>query len=232
MGVSAIVQDGKIVESAAQSSLSSEKKTSNSTADKEDFLQLLVAQMKYQDPMEPTSNTEWVSQYATFSELEEMQNMSNSLSLSRASTLVGQTVIMESTDSNGRTITTQGNVDYVTYENNKPYLSINGSLYAMDDLAQVVDKAYLEAYKVATSFITGLEKLPSLADLKLDHKEALEEIQGIYENMSSYQKNFLSQDQITTYLDYVKKMSELEALNKNEETADKDGETSETEENA
>ena len=38
--------------------------------DKEAFLQLLVTQMKYQDPLEPTDNTEYVSQLATFSELE------------------------------------------------------------------------------------------------------------------------------------------------------------------
>ena len=69
------VKDGQILESI--SSLQKEAKTSNSSLDKDAFLQLLVAQMKYQDPLEPTSNTEYISQLATFSELEEMQNLTS-----------------------------------------------------------------------------------------------------------------------------------------------------------
>ena len=40
------------------------------------YIELLVAQMQYQDPLEPTDNTEYISQLATFSSLEEMQNIS------------------------------------------------------------------------------------------------------------------------------------------------------------
>ena len=142
MGVVGQVEDGKLVQSNSAASIankSSEVKTGNSSLDKDAFLQLLVAQMKYQDPLEPTSNTEYISQYATFSELEQMQNMSASLELSRASALVGETVLMKITDSTGRTTSVQGNVDYVVYENNKAYLSINGELYSMDDLDTVAD---------------------------------------------------------------------------------------------
>ena len=104
MGVVGQVEDGKLVQSNSAASIankSSEVKTGNSSLDKDAFLQLLVAQMKYQDPLEPTSNTEYISQYATFSELEQMQNMSASLELSRASALVGETVLMKITDSTG-----------------------------------------------------------------------------------------------------------------------------------
>ena len=76
MSLVAPVKDGKIQDvSASGTSNSTEKTTSNSSLDKQAFLQLLVAQMKYQDPLEPTSNTEYISQLATFSSLEEMQNM-------------------------------------------------------------------------------------------------------------------------------------------------------------
>ncbi len=71
------IENGKPVETTSQTSLKeSEKKKSNSTVDKDQFLQLLVAQMKYQDPLEPTSNTEYISQYATFSELEQHERIS------------------------------------------------------------------------------------------------------------------------------------------------------------
>ena len=39
---------------------------------KQMFLQLLVAQIKNQDPMNPTDSTQFVSQLAQFSELEQV----------------------------------------------------------------------------------------------------------------------------------------------------------------
>ena len=126
MAVDAIVQDGKILETASESSV--KKTTSNSGMDKDAFLQLLVAQMKYQDPLEPTSNTEYISQYATFSQVEQLQNMAATMELSRASSMVGKLVEIQSTNSNGETKSIQGKVEYVTYENNKAYVSIDGSL--------------------------------------------------------------------------------------------------------
>jgi len=46
---------------------------------KQDFLNLLVTQLKYQDPLQPTDNTEYVAQLAQFSELENMQNVSDAV---------------------------------------------------------------------------------------------------------------------------------------------------------
>ena len=100
MAVSAVVKDGEIQQTAAETSAKKATK-SNSGMDKDAFLQLLVAQMKYQDPLQPTSNTEYISQYATFSQVEQMQNMASSMELSRASSMVGKLVEVTSTDSNG-----------------------------------------------------------------------------------------------------------------------------------
>ena len=65
MAVGAVIKDGAIQETASQSSVQQAASTGNGM-DKDAFLQLLVAQMKYQDPLQPTSNTEYISQYATF----------------------------------------------------------------------------------------------------------------------------------------------------------------------
>ena len=171
MGVVQEVKDGKFVDNTSAASMANEKakKTGNSSLDKDAFLQLLVAQMKYQDPLEPTSNTEYISQFATFSELEQMQNMSATLELSRASSLVGQTVLMSVTDSSGRTTTVQGNVDFVSYEGGKAYLSIGGELYSLDDLDKVADKKYLDAYALAAEFLSILNKLPVVSRLTSAH---------------------------------------------------------------
>lgn len=210
MGAIAEIKDGKVVESATASSLakSSEKK-SGSTVDKEAFLQLLVAQMKYQDPLEPTSNTEYISQYATFSELEQMQNMSATLELSRASTLVGQTVLMKVTDSSGNTTTVQGNVDYVVYENNKAFLSINGELYSLDDLDTVADEKYLEAYTLAAEFLNLYNKLPKVGELTIGDREDVEKVQKMYDEMNDYQKKFISGDYVEGLKKYTSRMNDL-----------------------
>ena len=209
MAAIAHIKDGKIVESTTASSLAKETKKSGSTMDKEAFLKLLVAQMKYQDPLEPTSNTEFVSQYAQFSSLEQMQNMSATLELSRASTLVGQTVSVNTTDSTGKSTTIQGVVDYVVYENNKAYVSIGGELYSLDDVYGVANQQYLDAYDKALAFGIAMNKLPSYENLTLDDKKDVDKLKEIYDGMSNYEKTFVAKD-FTDKLDrYVKRIEEL-----------------------
>lgn len=207
MSTIAQVKDGQILESI--SSLNKEAKTSNSSLDKDAFLQLLVAQMKYQDPLEPTSNTEYISQLATFSELEEMQNLTSGMTLQRASSLVGQYVFMKVTDSSGNTTFPEGTVDYVVYENNKAYLSIDETLYSIDDLDTVADSTYMQASKVVEAFVKEMNKLPAAAKITQDNLQSIENLIMVYENMTSYQKDFLGKENTAVYEAYVEKFQEL-----------------------
>jgi flagellar basal-body rod modification protein FlgD len=142
------IKDGKIAATNASSiSDSTTKTSSNSALDKDAFLQLLVAQMKYQDPLEPTSNTEYIAQLATFSQLEATQNLEKTIDSSNANDLVGKAVIMKTTSSStGDTYYTAGYVDAVKMEEGKPYLYINSSYYALSDLDTVLDEEYYEEY--------------------------------------------------------------------------------------
>ncbi len=225
MGVVQKVEDGKFVESNSAASLAEAKKKaqSSNTLDKDAFLQLLVAQMKYQDPLEPTSNTEYISQYATFSELEQMQNMSASMDLFRASSLVGETVLLKVKDSQGRETTVQGNVDYVVYEKNKAYLSVNGDLYSMDDLDTVADPTYLEAYRMGAEFLNILNKLPDINNLTIADRAKVEEMGKMYDNMNEYQRSFLTDEQIDSMKKYVAKMKDLVAIAEANKGDDEDG---------
>ena len=227
MAVSAVVKDGKIEETMSESSV--KKSTSSSGMGKDAFLQLLVAQMKYQDPLEPTSNTEFISQYATFSQVEQMQNMAATMELSRASSMVGKLVAVETTDKMGDVKQLQGMVQYVTYENGKAYVSIDGNLYSADDVTAVIDETYQTAFDLAVSFVTAMDNLPRVERLTIEDRESVETLQKAFNNMTSYQQSFISDEYIEKLQKYVAKMAELieiyEANNKSEddENTDPDG---------
>ena len=229
MALVAPVENGKIVETTSQTSVSNAAK-SNSGMDKEAFLQLLVAQMKYQDPLEPTSNTEYISQYAQFSQVEQMQNMSSSMDLQRASALVGKEVYIKTTTSSGDTKLVQGKVDYVSYENNKAYLYINEQKYSIDDLDSVVDTDYLNAYNKAYNFTVKLNKLPNVNGIDSGDGETIDELEKEYNEMTDYEKSFLAKDTVNSLNKYIERMKEIRKAAEEAE-ADKDTESKdETEE--
>jgi flagellar basal-body rod modification protein FlgD len=114
----------------------------NSTLGKDAFLQLLVTQMKYQDPLDPQDNGEYLAQLAQFSALEQMTNVADGLGeVSKlvgnidTSVLVGQLSSMigkdiqwsvdnTSTDADGNTTTTttqlEGKVTGVSISDGSP----------------------------------------------------------------------------------------------------------------
>lgn len=150
MAIAVSVVDGEIQETASSGSSVSKSSESGSTLGKDAFLQLLVTQMKYQDPLDPQDNSEYIAQLATFSQLEELQNLSNTMQVSQASALTGETVIMKTKSSvTGELMYVTGTVDYVVIESNKAYLCINGGKYSIDDLDTVIDADYWEKYKEA-----------------------------------------------------------------------------------
>lgn len=223
MALVAGVEDGKIIESASQSSLKNTSKSSGSDMDKDAFLQLLVAQMKYQDPLQPTSNTEYISQYAQFSQVEQMQNMAASVDLQRASSLVGQEVYIKTTTSTGETKYVQGKVDYVVYENNKAYLSINEELYSLEDLDTVADGEYLSAYDKALAFVTRINKLPVLNGVDMRDAETIDALEKEYNDMTEYEKSFLAKDVVDTLNAYIQKLKEVRATVENAGNAGEEG---------
>lgn len=192
MSVVIPVEDGKVVDKTASQESLAESRKSSSSLDKEAFLQLLVAQMKYQDPLEPTSNTEYISQLATFSSLEEMQNLNATMTTQQATNLVGKTVIMNVTTSSGASNVVQGKVDFVVKQNNKVYLSIDDQLYNIEDLDKVVDDEYLEALAMAEDFQKVMDKMPSEKNLRLSDKEDLEKVRKAYNNLTTYQQEFIA----------------------------------------
>jgi flagellar basal-body rod modification protein FlgD len=218
MSVSANVVDGKIVIPDSLSSTGGTNASGGSTLDKDAFLRLLVAQMKYQDPLEPASNTEYIAQFAQFSSLEQMQNMSATLELSRASSYVGQTVTIRSKTSTGEIREIEGKVDFVVFENGKAFLSINGSLYNVADVYAAVDPEYKAAYDLAIAFAKALDSLPDPDNITLAEAELIDNLKDGYNAMSGYQQGFIANALTELLGKYVARVAELRAAAENKNT--------------
>jgi flagellar basal-body rod modification protein FlgD len=63
--------------SAATATSATTKKATDNILGKDDFLKLMVAQMKNQDPMNPSDDKDNIAQMAQFSSLEQITNLAN-----------------------------------------------------------------------------------------------------------------------------------------------------------
>ncbi len=205
--VNAIIKNGEVVNEKAES----KNKTAPNGYDKDAFMQILVAQMKYQDPLEPTSNTEYISQYATFSQVEQLSNMANAMSLSRASEMVGKTVTISQTNENGTTSEIQGVVDFVTYSGNKAYVNVNGVAYDVENVTSILDSKYTEALEEVADFQKAIDKLPHLEEITDEQNgETIDAMYDYYNNiMSDKAKGFMDKNYVTSLLQYVNRLDDL-----------------------
>jgi len=224
------VKDGQLVDSSASTtSLSSSTSEAGGALDKDAFLQLLVAQMQYQDPLEPTDNTEYISQLATFSQLEETQNLNTTMSESGAYNLVGKQVIIKVTNSQtGETSYDSGMVDYIMRENGNVYLSVNDSLYSIDDLDTVADGDYYTATMMAKSFAETVGALPTVGTLTLSDETKLTEARELYDSMTDYQKGFVSSEILNTLESLETKLKELKNASSSSDTSENETEESDS----
>ena len=208
--ISAIVKNGEVT------NLDNSSKNKNATPagyDKDSFLQILVAQMKYQDPLEPTSNTEYINQYATFTQVEQLSNMANAMSLSRASEMVGKTVrITQVNNDTGESSVIEGVVDFVTFSGNKAYLNINGENYSIDDVTEVLDSDYTAAVKAVEDFQKAIDKLPSSLDdiNEEEHGLTIDTMYDYYMNhMDEKARNMMNPNYVTALKQYVARIDEI-----------------------
>ena len=138
------VENGKVLENNATTTTAEKRETKGTTNLGQDaFLQLLIAEMQHQDPLEPTTNTEWISQMATFSQLEELQSLSKTTENTQIFSLVGKNVIVSTEDAMGNKQLKEGIVDFISVSGGTAKFSIDGALYSMSELYSVVDGDYL-----------------------------------------------------------------------------------------
>ncbi len=173
-------------------SLKKNEKNKNAV-DSDMFLTLLVAEMQNQDPLEPTSNTEWVSQYATFTQVQKMSEMAEAVDVLRANELIGKEVIVKTTSTDtGEVNYKQGIVDFVEIENGKPLLVIDNAKYSISDLDTVVSTEYSQAYGKYSTFKGMIDSLPDVAYADTSYENVIQGAFDFYNTMNEYEKNYMA----------------------------------------
>ncbi len=208
------IQNGKVVNNKSSNDSTA---ASKNNFDKDMFLQLLVAEMKYQDPLEPTTNTEYVSELANFTQVEATQNVQDKMEDMQANTYVGKYVILNTTDASGNQTYVSGKVDFLEKKDDGYYVSVNDGLYKAADVETIADETYYNAMMMTKAFEDAIEKLPNLQALTLQDEEKIKGVRTLYDSMDSYQQQFINQDSLKT----------LESLEKRIESLKSDEETSE-----
>lgn len=114
--------------------------TTTSKEDKEMFLNLMVAQLRYQDPLNPADSGEFLAQSAQFTSLEKMQEvadqtaalLTSSIAFG-ASNMVGKPVTYLDADGNS----VSGTVDSVSFDASGPMLQVGGQSVSLGQITSV-----------------------------------------------------------------------------------------------
>jgi len=129
---------------ATSASSSTTGTSSTDQMNKDMFLKLMVAQLKNQDPMNPTDSSQFLAQTAQFTSLEKLTSMAdqttqalNAQMAFGASGLVGRTVTY--TDQDGAEQT--GAVDSVRFTASGPVLGVGGSDVSLNSVVKVITTA-------------------------------------------------------------------------------------------
>lgn len=104
----------------------------------ETFLSLLVAEMTNQDPMEPTSNTEFVTQMAQFTSLQYSKDSATYSKSNYASSLVGKTVTASKMDGS-KQVTKTGVVESVAKSGDSYTIRIDGTAFDISNVTAIAD---------------------------------------------------------------------------------------------
>ena len=143
-----------------QTAFTQSNTTDRKTSSKNDssmFLNLMLQQLKNQDPTQPTDNTEWLSQLAQYSSLEQMTQMNTGLTncmnyisamykdmamnaeITQTLSMVGKEVTITIPDEKDSTKTTEitGKVTEANFKDGTGKVKVNGEYYSISNITSI-----------------------------------------------------------------------------------------------
>ncbi len=121
-------------------SLNQPAQTTTNKMDSDQFMQILLAQMTHQNPLEPMDNAEMMSQFSQLNSLQELRQIHTSMDKVSAfnqvmylASLIGKNVKVNRTD--GKVL--EGVVSEVFTEKDNPQLLVGNEKVSLDDVIEV-----------------------------------------------------------------------------------------------
>ncbi|OCL27089.1 hypothetical protein U472_06305 [Orenia metallireducens] len=128
-------------------------KEANNSLTTDDFLNLLVTELQYQDPTEPMNNSEMMSQMTEYTSLQQSDKLTTTIEslnasisslinyqqFSQAGQLIGKEVTVEKIDSESEETTTiTGEIERVDLSGGSISVIVGGESYSIDNITQIL----------------------------------------------------------------------------------------------
>lgn len=115
---------------------------------KDQFLSILITQLRHQDPLQPMQDREFIAQMAQFTSLEQLMNINTQLtamsqSLGAASSLIGKQIswMFKPEDGSESTVMKSGIVDSIIVRDGIHYAKVGESEVSLDQILKIENAA-------------------------------------------------------------------------------------------
>jgi len=157
----------------------------NSNLDKDAFLHLLVTQLRYQNPLEPMKDTDFIAQMAQFTSLEQARNTNRITKINAAYNMIGKFVAGTIIDESGNLKEVVGIVESVRVDKDEAYLLVDSKEIPYEAVNEVTDVINnIEQYKLTVQNMR-FNLAYSMLGREIKAKVNDEEISGIVESIRS-----------------------------------------------
>jgi len=170
----------------------SKRKTSNTTTGQnlnmimgdteevsvDDFLNLMVAQIKNQDFLNPMEDIDFVTQLAQFATMTQMQELATYSKSNYVSSLIGRTVTASKFTVSGDTNTQTGMVQKVSLVDDEYTITVNGENYTLSQIMEIKDSDAKSQFDASAQSITSQNVKDTWAEIKWPPASTDESLQG------------------------------------------------------
>lgn len=105
------------------------------------FLKIMVTQLTNQDFMNPVDDSQFVTQLAQFSTLQQMSDMTSNMKNNYMLSLVGQTVTCAKFSVSGSLIKETGKVERIILADNDYSIYVNGEKFSLSQIMELGEKS-------------------------------------------------------------------------------------------